>query len=313
MSLQYDVNQTPTTGTEAVIQLITVLSSAGWPVHAYGDGSSRVGTGALPNASNMGNSSSWVAVRAPTGNHTLAFQRGTDNTLWWVGYAFGGLQTDGTGLLVDSPATGSDLKEVFNNGTTFTPGTLFPVDNVSGAFRFNVVAYDSSPYSWYAGAWNVATGEARTLLFFDGLTTHTNDPAKYVLHAQYRDTSPWVGQRDLLSHSTVSPAKTWVGKGLGGEAWVRSPPLTYQTSDGAIPFPRVLSPNPWDLNDDLAPIIYITSNGGVYHFKGVGSLFLWCGVSRATGDTFDITGETDDRVCVGDCAFPWPHGISAVV
>lgn len=313
MALQYDVNQTPTTGAEAVVQIVNVLSGASWSVHAYGDGTTRTGTGALPNVSEMSNSSSWIAMKAPVGDHTIAFQRGTDNTLWWMSYTFGGLQTDGDGLIVDSPVTASDTKEVFNNGTPTIPGTLFPVDNVSGAFRFNVVANDSSPYNWHANAWNIASGKSRTLIFFDGLQVHASDNARYVLYAEYRSSLPWAGQRDWTAHMTQSPGKSWLAKGLGGQTWTRTVPMQLSSVDGVIPFPRALTPNPFDANDDLGPIVYVTNNSNVYQLKGIGSLFLWCGVSRATGDTFDILGETDDRVCIGDCAFPWPHGIPALV
>lgn len=313
MTLQYSVNETPTSGSSAIVQIVTVLSSANWTVHAYGDGSSRVGTGAVPTVTQMSNSSSWVAMKAPTGNHTIAFQRGTDNTLWWMPYTFGGLQTDGTGLLVDSPATGSDRKEVFNNGTETVPGTLFPGDNISGSFRFNVVADDASPYSWYASAWNIATGESRTLIYFDGLTVNASDPARYVVSAEYRTSSPWPGMRELMTHSTVAPARTWHAKGLGAATWGRAVLLCNTTVDGVFPFPRQLSLNPFDSNDDLVPVIYITTYLGSYYFKGVGNLFMWCGTSRATGDTFDIVGETNDRVVIGDGAYPWPHAVAALV
>lgn len=314
MTLQYDVNQTPTSGSSAIVQLVTVLSSANWTVHAYGDGSSRVGTGALPTATQMSNSSSWIAMKAPSGNHTITFQRGTNNTLWWLAYTFGGLQTDGNGLIVDSPVTASDRKDFFNNGSDTVPGVLFPADNVSGSFRFNVVASDTTPYNWHANAWNITTGESRTLIYFEGLTVHTNDPARYVVFAEYRTSSPWAGMRELMSHSTSTRGRTWHAKGLGAATWTKAVPLCYIAVDGVYPFPRQLSANPFDGNDDLAPPVYITTySGGYYYFKGVGTLFMWSGISRATGDTFDIVGETDDRVCIGDTAFPWPHGIPALV
>jgi hypothetical protein len=313
MALHYDVNQTPTSGSVAIVQLVTVLSSANWTVHAYGDGSSRI-TGALPNSTEMGNSSSWVAMKAPSGNHTISFQRGTSNTLWWVAYTWGGLQTNGTGLVVDSPITASQTKEVFNNnGSARVPGTLFPADNVSGAFRFNVVADDASPYNWYAAAWDPSTGNARTLIFFDGATVNSNDPARYVLCANYRGSAPWAAARDWLCNVPGGPIRTWYAKGLGSEAWALAGMMMYYSIDGTGVSPRNCSVGPFDSNDDLLPGIYATLNSYLFQVKGVGTLFLLCSTSRATGDIFDITGETDDRVCIGDFAFPWPHGVAALV
>ena len=153
MAFQFDPNQSPIDGAAAVAQLVAVLVTAGWAIHAYGDGAARTAGGVGFSATSLrDNSGAWVAVLEPAGGPgTLVFQRSAagagDNTSWWVAYAHDGLNADGNGNTVDTEFTAGDLKNILGTiGNTHGSGAaaLFPAE-------FEESALGSVPKGWRVG------------------------------------------------------------------------------------------------------------------------------------------------------------------
>jgi hypothetical protein len=319
MAFQFSVNQTPINGARAVAQLIALLVTAGWSIHAYGDGSTRTGSGTGFNATKLEDlASSWVAVNAPGSAGSLIFQRSAagagNNSSWWVAWAKAGLNTDGNGTTVDTEATASNRQNMWGTiGNTHGSGaaTLFPADDALGMARCSCAADDASPAFWLA-CWNRGTGEARTLLFLDPCTGHASDTAVEVLHADYLNGGPWVGTMDRLANNATAAPFSWHRYGLSGSGWSRTMAPTLGGWPSVV-VPRNLRLNPYDGRDELITPVFLQEYSSARWWKGIATMLLWAGYSRATGHTFDPTGAGDDRVVVGDIALPWPAGTAAVV
>lgn len=316
MAFQFDPNQTPIDGAAAVFQLVTNLVAAGWSIYAYGNGVVRTAGGAgFVVASLRDIASAWVEVKAPDGsNRTITFQRSAagvgDNTAWWVAYTEGGCDALGTGVVVDGPTVALDTKDV--HGTVGAPATLFPVDNALGAFRCSTGADNATPYGAWMAAWNIGTGEARTLLFFDKANGPSTDPEPFVLHADYKAAAPWAGQYQRLSAIASAPL-SWYERGLAGAAWARTLVPYFYTESYGIAVPTQASVDPVEGKDALALSIYVQDTAGVRYFKGATRMVAYTCFDRPTGHTFDPDGAGDDRVQVGHISLPWPAGVAAVV
>lgn len=320
MAFQFDPNQSPIDGAAAVAQLVAVLVTAGWAIHAYGDGAARTAGGVGFSATSLrDNSGAWVAVLEPAGGPgTLVFQRSAagagDNTSWWVAYAHDGLNADGNGNTVDTEFTAGDLKDVLGSiGDTHGSGAaaLFPADDALGCMRCSVGA-DDATRNWYLVGWNKGTGEARTLLFCDVVTGHASDTDLRVIHASRRDFGPWAGEADVLTTYGTAPF-SWFKRGLGGATWERCYPMSIYSVNGGRVVPMSAGLNPFDGNDDLFVPVYFHDRAAVRYFKGTSSLLMYCAAARSTAHTFDPTGAGDDRVCFGHIALPWPAGTAALV
>ena len=321
MALQHDVNETPIDGAAAVLQLVTVLLAAGWSIHAYGDGTTRTGSGAGFTVASLRNlSHAWVAVVAPAGTDTVVFQRSTagaaDNTSWWVAYASDGLLTNGDGTTVDSEATAGNLQSFRGTGGS-TPAfaQLFAVDAAGGAFRCSAVADDATPYGWHLCAWNPGTGAGRTLIMFDPITNRNPaDTGVYKTTALYRGSAPWCGDLTPIAEYNNTPSYCWELLGGPSPHWRQTSAGVVKNYINTVTIPGGGALNAYDGNDDLQPITHYTWDGGTaFRPKGTGTLAYWVVRARATGDTLDIVGETDDRIIVGYLALPWPHGVAGLV
>lgn len=309
MAFQFDSNETPLDGAEAVSLLVALLVAAGWSIHAYGTGSglggARVSGGAGFGAASLRDlADSWVAVVAGGATDTLTFQRNNaaagDNTTWTIGYAKGGLLADGAGGTVDSEATVGDLQTIYG------PGAFFPADDSLGMCRVSSGANDASA-AFYILGWDRGTGTARFLMFCDVLSgVKSADAAPLVFYA-------FAGANPGISGSINNPGNApqcWLHYGLGGATWQRSFYAVMTGWPGAIQNGCVSST--YDGTDPLFVPTVFTTSGGTQP-KGASSILTWNGVSRPSGYTFDPTGAGDDRVSIGEVSVPWPAGVAAVI
>lgn len=309
MAFQFDPNETPLDGAEAVSLLVAVLVAAGWSIHAYGTGSglggARVSGGAGFGAASLRDlANSWVAVVAGGATDTLTFRRNNaaagNNTTWTIGYAKGGLLANGAGGTVDSEATAGDLQVIYG------PGALFPADNAGGMCRVSCGADDASAVFYITG-WAISSGTPLFLFFCDVLSgLKVADTAPMVFYAA-AGSNP--GHEVSVGNPSQAP-QAWYRYGLSGHAWGR---VYYAKLAGWPGFVQSgCVPSGYDAADALfVPMCFFTVSG--VQPKGVSTLLAWNGTARATGYTFDPTGAGDDRVSVGELSVPWPAGVAAVI
>ncbi|HVI42659.1 MAG TPA: hypothetical protein VM577_18565, partial [Anaerovoracaceae bacterium] len=153
MTLLYDVNTVPTTGSKAGFQLKTLMKSAGWVVKSSGDGlsafssSTDILTSGNSGANGLGNSNAWFRIQSPLLKE-FVFQVSSD-TAWKIKYSAQSLFTGGSPSATVFP-TAAD--EQYLLGTSGGFATWF---NTNNGYRYYMCANNSDGYGVFATGLNV--------------------------------------------------------------------------------------------------------------------------------------------------------------
>jgi hypothetical protein len=156
MANQFITNQTPTTFAYCMYNLLSCMSSAGWSIMAWSDGTTVHNTGTIPGpyaagpgspdpvfpltgtfpntgaagANGMDNTNAWWVMRQPKGtgsvgayggNRMIVFQRGTTDVLWRMKYSVG-------------PTSGHVSQYQFASDATHTPSLYASVTQDDATF-----------------------------------------------------------------------------------------------------------------------------------------------------------------------------------
>lgn len=323
MSLSYNVNTTPATGSVAMYNLKTLLKDQGWTVPRSSDGSTYsssadlITTGAA-GAGGMANSSAWFIIKQPVSAGTRAFciQRGTTNLVWRVKYGFGGSFTGGAPDATTTP-TSTDEQIVTGAGSDAVPtfGALFTTD---GTYRHHMMA-DSDCTRFWSICYATGGGNPAGVHFLDALSAGTYpaedvDPVVMHFYAQADDISsatPVVCSTGALNTGRIYG---FIAKGLAGEGFVAIPPMAYFTGNGSVyAAPLYLGQNPHNSKEDLLPMIYgrSTTATSPTGYKGVSSLFKWIGHLRTTADALTVS-TASDRIVFGNMVANWNGSVPLV-
>lgn len=312
MVMQFDVNNSPTTGAEAVYLLKALLKQVGWVVKKSSDGTSlgaddtdtitSFGTG----AGGMARSNAWFRIQDPGGTREFLFQRGTDNTSWKIRYSAAAKFTGGVAT-ASTPNTATDEAYVMGSSGAFAAW-----NSTDGSYRWQGAADDVTPYGFYsightAGATDASGGVTfSTVLIMDPLTdTNAADTDPVVIICALASSTTF----DVSSFASASaPSSGWVRYGLSGAGFVVQQGLKFSFSSVNI-FPNGASMNPFTLSDLTVPVTYArpVSQVNLSGYKGISTFLRWNGIKRSH-DSVLSAEATYDRIVFGDLNFPWYGG-----
>lgn len=333
MAYIFDANETPSTNSLAMFQFKALLKTAGWTVPLSSDGTTNISgdqitTGAT-GTGGMNNPNAWFVLQQPTAvdgySRQLLFFRDTSGTTlginWWIQYS---INAGFTGGGATTAPTASDAQNLL--GTSATGAALF---TTGGSFRWQIIADNTSAYSFAAFAYPIGGGQASTIMMSDRMVAGSfpaqdNDPYIWFFsgystnHALAYNTGS--GNSASISadccmtqaafNATNGVPSAWVKYGFGGQSFVTCPALFYSQFYTSTPYslaPFGLGSNPHSGNDDLFPLLWgrTAAAGGLVGYKGTSTLMQWCGAQRSTADTITVSTSSDHIVVNGAVIFPW--------
>lgn len=313
---QLFMKTTPSTGAIAMYLWKEHMKSAGCTVPRSSDGTTYNGaadilTSGSPGAGGLANNNAWFALRFPSGVE-LAFQRGTTNLLWKVKRTHsGGFSGGSPGATQMGVAANEGI--ITGGGTDAAPTfiTLFAAD---GTYRWNAMADNASPYSWWAGAFPIGGG-----------TPNSGMVGDVVLASDALDADPRIQMMMQASAFTLASVSNALGTPTALPFFAAQVPSAaptgayasfaaarYDDASGAVIAPGSMVTNPASAKDETFPLFHmrraaLASPG----FKGVASMLRWNGTTRATGDTLSVV-TSRDRIVYGDCSLPWDGSVPTV-
>jgi hypothetical protein len=323
MAKVWTPNTTPASSAESIYNLKQLLKTAGWTVPKSSDGTTfnssgdQITTGAS-GAGGMANSRAWFRIQDPGGGREFCFQRGSSgNTTWWIKYSKSAKFTGGAADATNMP-TATDEKNLVGTATTGT--TAF--SGTEGAMRYNSMADNAAPYSWWSYAFSNGGSTTRHFMFMEGMQTGSFDPGDtdpvvlgiYTAGSAMVSTNPIIGW--TASDGTVGAVGNnfaWINgtyAGCGG--------IYYVGSAGGVSkvlIPGGLPVNPYTSKDEVFPSHFARSVSVVAPtgWKGVGANIRYIGTSRAlSGDTLTVTTTRDFLVIEGSFAVPWDGSVVTV-
>ena len=333
MSLQFNVNLTPTTGSVAIYNLKAWLIAQGWTVPRSSDGTTYNSTGDQISSGNTGanglaNNNAWFVAQMPLANgvnRQLCFQRGTTNLVWRIKYSYSAGFTGGTPGATQTPSA-TDEEVMYGAGTDAAPTftTMFPTD---GTYHQNIAAQNTSPYGFWhmcytAGLSSGASNQApRSVMMLDPLVSGsypTGDIDPYVLlFSGASGTFDSDGSNSVYNYNALNtnPASCfcWMAKGLAGQGFVSVTIGRIMWAGGTIGLPGALGPLSRTNQDTLMPAFYgrRTSQTAPQGYKGQSTFVKLNSVVRSTLDTLSIN-STSDHICFSYFVFDWNGSVPTV-
>ncbi len=339
MAKTYSVNNTTissplTTGTAAIWALITAMTTAGWTMVRSSDGTTAGSgihvTGSGTGAGGLGNTGAWVVMQQPTGGsgnyagtRQICFQHTnagndvatTDNSMVWrIMYSKLAGFTGGSAAV---SATATDQKAVLGGGTAGSPTFEILFNTGWGGYRYHIMAADATDADCAMGfelvSYPGGGGSCNGAIIFDPLTNLSSfdtDPFVFVTNIDGVDLK--CGQSlDSRCGCWWNPA-THSG-GLSARYDLVYPMQLYTTSHVAAP--AAVGTSPVSGLDDLIAIFWgsSTGSGTTAGYKGTSRMLRWRCNSRATGDTYSVSGASSkEYVIFGDLVTFW-NGSSPLV
>ena len=309
MTTYSSVNQSPTTGSDAIYDVKQVLSSSGWTIVSSSNGTTAAEGDSWSSSSDVAHSYSWTLMRSPDDTRYFTMQRGTDSRYWRFKYLSGSYNMDGTGTHTPTAVSNvGDLPELVfvGGGTDASPtfGMFFDTDNT---YHTHIVANSSSPYEWWFGAFVKGTAGPMCEMFFDPLLgALAEDPDPAVVRANGNNLGTGFNSFAGLSiASNGTPAY-----GIMGGSWTSIPGLFYVGYN--VNFQAGMGTNSNSGKIDTLPVFYMkpSSEGSHFGYKGVSSLMRWVPLPTiARGDTLNLTSAKSHVVVspganLGFC-LPW--------
>lgn len=339
MTYTFSVNNLPSTGSEAIWDLIIALISAGWTQIGSGDGftydngSAGPVAGAASGATGLANSNAWVRVRAPAVNQGSVsnqtrewlFQRGTDNRSWRFKYSASAGFSGGSPSATVVP-TAIDQVVMLGAGTDASPTYNANWFHLDGVYRWHIGAGGAAEnYAFYAFSWTVGgTTMLQAIgLFMDTMASGSFpstdvDPAVAYVSNSYASGTPF-GESTYFAISTASalanvtnPAKARAWLGPTSQADIATSGTNSQGVQAAALVALgndTTGINPFSGKDDLIPVWWIRTGASVppVGLKGLSTLLIHGSVIRGPMDTIDSAG-TKDKINVAQTYtawFPW--------
>lgn len=335
MSYLFTYNQTPVSNADAMLMFKTLMKSAGWTVPRSSDGLTFNAAGDqittnTSGAGGMNNANAWFVLQAPGAvdgytRQLLFFRDNSGTTLgnnWFIQYS---VNAGFTGGGATTAPTATDSGNLLGTGKG-TEATLFGA--TGGAYRWQIMADNATPYTFAAFAYPIGGGNATTFMMSDRMTagsfpSQDNDPYVWFMsgygtnHCMPFNSS---GTNTQLStdcsfiessfDATKGVPYSWLKYGLAGQTFTQTPSLMLSQFNGNPNYsfaPFGAGSNPHSGNDDLFPLLYgrVAAAGGVCGYKGTSTLMQWCGAQRATADTVTVSTSSDHIVVNGAVVLPW--------
>ncbi len=305
MTYQFSVNNTCTSGTDALYNLKELMKTHGWTVPSSSDGttfsgSSDIITSGNTGAGGLGNTNAWIVLTQPSAvlgsTRQICLQNlssGGNGTIR-ITYSYTGNLTGGSASTTPSSA---DVKTIYNT-------TLFasPAPN-----RYNMMVNDASPYEFYIFTFPTSsTSNISTIVFSSIISYPVEELDPYVFYVKNSGGSPTSFQYEDVIGANF-PA--WMGKGNSRETFLNiagmAPTLRNVTNSKVI---GNLEVNHVTGNDDILPIFCGFPSYGI---KGIISIIFWAASTRTSYDTFSVN-STKDFIILRACILPW-SGVDPVL
>ena len=310
MALQFSLNRSANFSVVGLLQVMydfkEHLKTLGWTVVLSGDGSTQYGASDyITSYAVLAVSHAWFVIRSP------------DNRYYLFDHAGGSISS---GVIAYSPVT------AFTGGSATTPPTTS--DNThryligdathtmnlgysgSGTMYYNFIVDNAAPYGWWVFGFTSAFGNNMVGWGCEPLLAGSYNPSDldpYVHYIGEGLTDSFNVDYDLgASGSTYDSYgfKGWYKYPSG--TWISTPALGFKSYSNRI-IPNGLGASPYNGNDQLIPMIFgryevgASIVSGFSGYKGVSSMMMWNGTTRAMGTTFN--GKT--RISLRDCSVPW--------
>lgn len=342
MAKHYDANKSPTTGTEAIFTLKTVLKAAGWTVpsssdgttyNASGDQITHIGSG----AGGLANTGAWFRIRQPDGAREFTFQRGTTGISWRLKYSAFDLFTGGTPGATQTPSATDEI--VLRGGGTDASPTYVQVLPTDGTYKWHVVAQDAklgtalgAGYGFWAWAQLHGSAYVRSVMMLEPLlpgsypeadsrsapTTGDADPVFMLFQYQTSElimtTSDTAGGWCSGTAASIPPVG-WYKYNMAGETWVNFPGHKYvdNLTSNYFGLPRRQGPNPYTQGYDLVPVYMGRGNNRTTQI-GMKGLTGYLRLIPTWTDGFPTTTNFDTDAMVmcgttGSFFVPWPENV----
>ena len=330
MSYTASVNNTPSTGAVAMYSLISTLVIAGWTMPDAGDASTRAANQITTGASGgggLGNTNSWVRLKAPTVNggnvvnqqRELTIQRGTTDVLWRVKYSASAGFTGGSPSATVTPSA-TDEVFMFGGGTDGVGATFLTVLPTNGTYKFHTMAGGANEFYSFACWWlTSASTTVLGLMAMDVMATGSFpatdvDPAVTWFSNVSSPVSALIINNSGTTATNPAITRAWLGATSAAGAAITGTnsqyvlPLTHNSNGSATFINNTVSmgTNPFTNKDDIIPMAWARP-GAVAPptgWKGYSTLFAWGSVQRTSMDTCDVA-TTKDRVYVNGLWLPW--------
>ncbi len=308
MSFIFNVNKATVTGPTLIYQLKETLKLAGWSVRSSGDGtsygsSSDIITSGSTGAGGLGNTTAWFRIRMPVANSVtreFTFQRNSSNTAWVIKYSYSAGFSGGSPSATVTP-TASDEQTLstlnLNTDNTYNWAAAADYDGDDG-YAFYLATFGKP------GASNgrACSGSILFDVMQDG-TYAEEDIDPYIIVVT-NNISGAFGQAQLNAGSAIS--KCWLRKGMSGERFDACSAGIVGGGTGIL-WPSLVGQNIYNLKEQIGPIIWARATSATpspIGIKGISKIAKWNGVSRLSGDVFNLDG-TRDRISFGDINLPW--------
>lgn len=291
MALQYNINLTPSTGANAVFNIMAWLAAQSWTIPTSSDGltynpSGQQITTSGAGAGGMSNLDAWWVGQIPGGSKAFCFQRGSTNQLWRVKYS------PNNGFIVGSPTatvtpTATDQVVILGGGTDAAPtfANLFAGD---GTYRLEIVADNAAPYNFFSVAFPIASG----------IANNCN-------HAFFMDSvaNVFATDTDPFAVSAGGGAAGYLGSLLGTTETVYGQVNGTVQAMSIIPYPVGWQVDPTTGFDQDLPLVYQVAT---LYQKGQSTLFKWntCSNLRQTPSLMTNI-VTSDTLQMGWLLLPW--------
>lgn len=301
------VNNLPTTGPKAMVQLVNLLLTTGvWTVYAwYGqlaaEGRARhIGLDTWAGVGEqLETAGDWVELKGP-GNRGIGLMHGAASNLnWWIVYCGGGAPTGWTGVGGLSGAFDACTEIQNVHGAAAAGAALFQAD---ASYRWSIIGYDGTG-EWVAEAWQTGSYAPSVLLAFDYVTTDApTDLDPYVLFAQGNSVDVAKGVFDF-----GPPIWAYFGRvAPAGGSWLACPMNCLYGSGGNSPPSWAISPNGITGKYPIMQVYYTRNgnSGGTNYGKGTSTLFQVNLGRIPNGDTASVSTALD-RIAIGWLTYGW--------
>jgi len=321
MTMQFQTNYLPTTGSDAIFQFKTFLVSVmGWTVIQSSDGTTVYSGDGLyhyhPGPNGLANDRAWFTIQVAGSTRQFSFQH-VDNVIdiftnktWRIKYSYFGFDTPNyLRPFVATPHSSSgDDQVIYGGGTDTFPtfGTLFKQDGTYTQQIMGDPATNAVCFFCHTNEMVIPP----TAFVFDAMAAGSYDPSDIEPYITYvsGNTLNTFSVADLNDNTAPYCPGGWLYKGLPGEGFAKIPGLTFANYDSGYSVPYNIGSNSYTFQDQFFPIVYarptLTPPVPPAGYKGVSSLMQWCGTQRVKLGVIGLAAP-GDHVIVNNVVLPW--------
>lgn len=247
--------------------------------------------------------------------YQLCFSRQNSDTNWYLYYSTKDLNgsTSGGGFCdnvaftckYDTKPSAYDVHTMLNSSLWLTANT----------YMQHLICDAGAPYGWVMFTTVRTSGLIGGLYFVDPMLvgSYSSDPDPRVIGAYYSNNGGSAGL-DLggESYAYYCISQAHLKKGISGESFTYLNPAKYVLRSSAqyafFPYTAVgAGTDPSNGKEVLVPVPWGKSSfsGGTYGWKGISTLFHWCGSNRGNNDTLSVAGTKDYVYITSGLVLPW--------